>query len=287
MDSLIQRIWDNIKEGLIEGILERFGNIFDMVNREVGEAAVQIGRSPADWNPVIFNMIRNLSETVIIPIAGIILTFVLCYELITMIINSNNMPSFETVMLYKWLFKTFIAIFILTNTFDIVMAVFDIAQHVVNESAGLIGGDLDVSLDIAGLEARLQAMGVWELIGLWLEMTVISLCMGALSIAIFIVVWGRMIEIYLTVSIAPIPFSTMANQQWGQIGNNYLKALFAVGFQGFLMMVCIAIYAALVAAIPASPSIHAAVWGTVGYTTLLFFALLKTGSLSKNLFGTH
>ncbi len=287
MSSLVDFISEWICDQLVSGLLNRFANMFDMVNGKVGEASALIGKSPADWNPAIFAMIRNLSETVIIPVAGIILTFVLCYELIHLIIDSNNMHNFETVTLFKWLFKTFVATYILTHTFDIVMGVFAVAQHVINESAGVIGSSLDISVTIADLEARLEAMGVWELIGLWMETAVISLCMGALSVAIFIVVWGRLIEIYLTVSVAPIPLSTMANREWGQIGNNYLKALFAVGFQGFLMMICIAIYAALVAGISTADSMHAAIWGTAGYTALLCFALFKTGSLSKSLFGAH
>ncbi len=285
--GLIDSITAWIKEGLVAGILDSFSGMFDMVNQQVGDVAAQVGRSPADWNPGIFSMIRGISETAVIPIAGIILTFVMCYELIHMIIDTNNMHNFETVTLFKWLFKTFVATYILTHTFDIVMGVFAVAQHVINESAGVIGSSLDISVTIADLEARLEAMGVWELIGLWMETAVISLCMGALSVAIFIVVWGRLIEIYLTVSVAPIPLSTMANREWGQIGNNYLKALFAVGFQGFLMMICIAIYAALVAGISTADSMHAAIWGTAGYTALLCFALFKTGSLSKSLFGAH
>lgn len=197
------------------------------------------------------------------------------------------MHDFDTFNLFKWIFKTVVAAYLLTNCFTIVMAVFDVAQHVVDQSAGLISGDMDVTVAISDLEAQLEAMGIWELAGVWLETILINLSMWVLSIVIFVIVYGRMIEIYLTVSLAPIPFSTMANREWGQMGTGYLRSLFALGFQGFLILVCIAIYAVLVRSIPSSGDIHGAVWGTAGYTVLLAFALFKTGSLSKSIFNAR
>lgn len=284
MGSLFEQIGEWIKQGLIEAIMTQFTSLFDFVNAQVGTIATDVGQTPGDFNPGVFAMIRNLSDTAIIPIAGMILTFVLCYELIQMIIEKNNMHDFDTFNLYKWIFKTFVAVFILTNTFDIVMGVFDLAQNVINQSAGVISGSLSLDATLTDLLPRLEAMSVWELMGLWLETNIVGLCLRIMSIAIFIIVWGRMIEIYLTVSLAPIPFSTMINREWGQMGNHYLKSLFAVAFQGFLIMVCVAIYAVLAQNIAAADSIHGAIWGTAGYTTLLCFALFKTGSLSKSIF---
>jgi len=289
MDWIYDLFFGSIKEELIDAVMERFGNMFTSINDQVGDIAGQVGQTPQMWNANIFNMIRGLSETVVLPIAGIILTFVACYELIQMIIGQNNMHSFEPVSLYKWFFKTAIAVFILSNTFDIVMAVFDVAQHVVNSSSGLISGSLDVTVETAltDFRAQLEAMSFFELIGLWLESFIVSFCLQILRVVIFIIIFGRMLEIYLTVSIAPIPLATMTNRDWGQMGNNYIKALFALGFQGFFIMVCVAIYAALVQAIPAAANAHAAIWTVLGYTVLLSFCLFKTGSLSKQMFGTH
>jgi len=289
MDWLLGGLWESIRQGLIEALLIRFANIFDSINQQVGDIAVNVGQTPAGWNPGVFNMVRTLSETAVIPIAGMILTFVLCYELIQMIIEKNNLHEIDTFNLYKWMFKTFCAVYILTHTFDLVMFVFALAQTVVNTSAGVISGSLDVGggAALANLEVMLQGMGVWELIGLWLETFIVDLCMWILTIIIFVIIFGRMIEIYLTVSIAPIPFATMVNREWGQIGNNYLKSLFALAFQGFLIMVCVAIYAILVQNIPLAANVHAAIWGTVGYTVLLCFALFKTGSLAKSVFSAH
>ena len=248
---------------------------------------VQKGLDNVQDNGGVFSMIQNLSETVVIPIAGMILTFVLVYELIQMILEKNNMHEFDTFNIFKWIFKTFVATYLLTNCFTIVMAVFDVAQNVVSQSAGVINGNLDVQAALSDLKTQLEAMGMWELIGLWLETNIINLCMWVLSIVIFVIVYGRMIEIYLTVSLAPIPFSTMANREWGQMGTGYLRSLFALGFQGFLILICVAIYAVLVQSIPSSGDVHGAIWGTAGYTVLLAFALFKTGSLSKSIFNAR
>jgi hypothetical protein len=276
-----------IKEALIGGIISNFQGMFSEVNSRVGEIAAQIGQTPESFNPGVFSMIKTLSDTVIIPIAGMILTFVMCYELIQMVINSNNMHDFETFIFFKWIFKTFIAVYILTHTFDIIMGVFGLAQNVIDGSAGIITGSLDITLATDTLQTELAAMEWGELLGLYLESAVLSLCMKALSIAVFIIVYGRMLEIYLTVSVAAIPFSTMANREWGGMGTNYLKSLFAVAFQGFLIIVCVAIYAVLLNSAVFSSNIHIAVWSVVGYTILLFICMLKTSSLSKSVFSAH
>ena len=284
-------LFDSIAEwfrGLfVDGIMGNFTRMFDEVNREINNIASQVGQTPEGWNSGVFSLIRTLSETVIIPIAGMILTFVLCYELITMIIEKNNMAEFDTFNIFKWIFKTFVATYILTNTFNIVMGVFGLAQWVVNGSAGIIGSSLDMDLALADLEAQLLLMGTGELIGLYFESLILSLAMKIISLCVFIVIYGRMIEIYLTCSIAPIPFSTMVNREWGHIGNSYLKTLFALAFQGFLIMVCVAIYAILLQGITSSGNIHTAIWGCAGYTVLLCFTLFKTGSMSKQIFGSH
>lgn len=272
---------------MISGIISNFNGMFDEVNDKVGEIAAQVGQTPQGWNAGIFSMIKTLSDTVIIPIAGMILTFVLCYELIHMIIEQNNMHNLDTWFFFKWVFKTFVAVYILTHTFDIVMGVFGLAQNVVNGSAGIITGSLNINLQLTDLQSTLDTMEIGELIGLYLESAVISLAMKALSLCIFIIIYGRMIEIYLTISIAPIPFSTMVNREWGQMGNNYLKALFALAFQGFLIMVCIAIYAVLLGSITSASNIHVAVWSCAGYTTLLAMTLFRTSSLSRSIFGAH
>ncbi len=287
MGGLFDWITEWIKEGLIDAITGQYTNIFDSVNTQVADVASQVGETPQGWNSAVFTMIQTLSETVVIPIAGIILTFVLVYELIQMILEKNNMHEFDTFNIFKWIFKTFVATYLLTNCFTIVMAVFDVAQSVVADSAGVINGSLDVTAALENLETQLEAMGMWELIGLWLETNIINLCMWILSIVIFVIVYGRMIEIYLSVSLAPIPFSTMVNRELGQMGQNYLRSLLALGFQGFLILICVAIYAVLVQSIPASDDIHGAIWGTAGYTVLLAFALFKTGTLSKGIFNTH
>jgi len=289
MSWLFDGIGDWIKQLFIDAIMASFSTMFGEVNNQVQDIATQVGTTPAGWNAGVFAMIRTLSETVVLPIAGMILTFVLCYELIQLIIEKNNLQDFDTFNIFKWIFKTFVAVFILTNTFAIVMGVFDVAQHVVNQSAGLISGSLSLGdgAMMDAIRASLESMGIGELLGLFFEAQIVRLCMLIMSIVIMIIVWGRMLEIYLTVSVAPIPFSTMVNREWGQIGNNYLKSLFALAFQGFLIMVCVAIYAVLVGSIAVSDNMHATIWSIAGMTALLCFILIKTGGIAKSIFSAH
>jgi hypothetical protein len=272
---------------LTDGIMANFNGMFNEVNAKVGEIAGQVGQTPQGWNSDVFDLVRTLSETVVIPVAGMILTFILCYELIHMIMEKNNMAEFELFNIYKWIAKTFIATYILTHTFDIVMFIFGLAQNVVNNSAGVIGSSLDVDMALTNLAQQLEAMGIGELIGLYLESAILSLAMKAISLCVFIIIYGRMIEIYLTISIAPIPLSTMINREWGNVGNSYLKALFALAFQGFLIMVCVAIYAVLLQGITSASDVHGAVWGCAGYTVLLVLILFKSGSISRGVFSAH
>ncbi|MDE6455629.1 MAG: hypothetical protein K2L38_06975, partial [Dysosmobacter sp.] len=279
---------DWLKELLIGGIMGNLEGLFDTVNAQVGEIAAQVGTTPAAWNAGVFSLIRQLSETVILPIAGLVLTFVATYELIQMLLEKNNMHEVDVANLYKWMFKTACAVLILSNTFNIVMAVFDVSQTVISRSAGLIRGSTAVSPDMLNnLQTTLEGMDLGPLLGLWLQSSVIGLTMQALGIIIFVLVYGRMIEIYLLTSLAPIPVATLSNREVGGMGQNYLKSLFAVGFQGMLILVCVGIYAVLVQSIAAGGDPIGAIWGTVGYTVLLCFMLFKTGTIARSIFGAH
>lgn len=289
MQSIIDSITEWLKELLISGITSNLSGMFDTVNSKVGEIAGEVGKTPSAWNGGVFSMIQNLSDNVIIPIAGIILTFVMCYELIHMVIEKNNLHDIETFMFFKWIFKTFVAVLIITNTFNIIMGIFDMSQHVVSNAAGVIISDtnIDITTVIASMEERLKEMDLGPLLGLWLQSTLIGITMHALSICIFVIIYGRMIEIYLMTSMGAIPFATMVNREWGGMGQNYLRAMFALGFQAFLIMVCVGIYAVLVQSIAIEEDIIKAVWTCVGYTVLLCFSLFKTSSMAKSLFNAH
>lgn len=282
MESILQQIQDWLKEMLISGIMNNLSGLFDSVNDQVGDIATQVGTSPASFSPGVFSLIRNVSESVIVPIAGIILTFIVCYELIQLIIDHNNLANFETWIFFKWIFKTFVAVTLITNTFNIVMAVFDVSQHVISSSGGIIGGSTAVTDSmLTTLETNLADMDLGPLLGLFAQSMIIGLTMKVIGIIIFVIVYGRMVEIYLMTSLAPIPFATFANREQSQIGQNYLRSLFALGFQGFLIMICVAIYAVLVQSVAVADPINA-IWGLIGYTVLLCFTLFKTGSLAKS-----
>ena len=286
-------IWDKItewlKELLVSGVVGNLSGLFDSINSQVSDVAGTVGASPQAWNSSIFGMIRNLSDNVMVPIAGIILTFVMCLELIQMLIDRNNMHDFDTFLFFKWIFKTFAAVLIVTNTWNIVMGVFDVAQHVVNQAAGVIIADtaMDVSALMGDIEARLMDMEIGPLFGLWFQSSLIGIIAWALSICIFIIVYGRMIEIFMVTSVAPIPMATMVNREWGQMGQNYLRSLFALGFQAFLIMVCVGIYAVLVQDISVEDDVSTALWTCIGYTVLLCFTLFKSSSVAKSIFNAH
>ena len=289
MDFLINALTDWLKEMLVGGIMSNLSGMFDSVNQQVADISVQVGQTPQGWNGSIFNMIQNLSETIIIPIAGAILAFVMTLELIQLIVEKNNLHDVDTWMFFKWVFKSAAAILIVTNTWNIVMGVFDVAQSVVSQAAGIIGSDasIDISTVMTDMETRLMEMDLGPLFGLWVQSLFIGITMWALYICIFIVIYGRMIEIYLVTSVAPIPMATMMGKEWGGMGQNYLRSLFALGFQAFLIIVCVAIYAVLVQGIATEDDIIMAIWTCVGYTVLLCFTLFKTGSLSKAVFQAH
>ena len=289
MNFLWEKITEWLKELLVGGIISNLSGMFDSINEQVADVAAVVGATPQGWNASVFNMVKSLSENVIIPIAGLILTFVMTYELIQMIIERNNMAEFETFNFFKWIMKTFCAVMIVTNTWNIVMGIFEVAQTVVNNAAGVIIADTAIDLEsiITNIEERLMEMDVGTLFGLWFQTMLISIVSWALTICIFVVVYGRMIEIYMVTSIAPIPLATMVNREAGQMGQNYLRSLFALGFQAFLIILCFAIYAVLLQSVAVSGDIISAIWTCVGYTVLLCFTLFKTSSLSKSVFNAH
>ena len=289
MNFLWDKVTEWLKELLIGSIMGNLTGLFDNVNRQVAGIADNVGATPQAWNGGVFGMIRNLSDNVILPIAGVILALVATLELIQMIVDRNNMHDMDTFMLAKWVFKTACAVVIVTNTWNIVMAVFDVAQSVVSRASGLVIADTDIRIDsvIVGLEAKLAEMELGALFGLWVQSMFVGFTMWALAICIFIITYGRMIEIYLVTSVAPIPMATMANREWGQMGQNYLRSLFALGFQAFLIIICVAIYAILVRGIAVESDVSTAIWTCMGYTVLLCFTLFKTSSLARSIFHAH
>lgn len=288
MQSILEQITDWLKSMIISGIMGNLSGMFDSVNQQVGQIAGDVGTTPANFSPAVFSMIRNISESVILPIAGMVLTFIACYELIQMLIEHNNLANFETWTFFKWVFKTFLAVTLISNTFNITMAVFDVAQQVISRSGGLISGSTSVSdATLTAMQATLEGMDLGPLLGLYLQTFVVQVTMLALSAIIFVIVYGRMVEIYLMVSLAPIPFATFGNHEQSHTGQNYLRSLFALGFQGFLIMICVGIYAVLIQNLSFSDNIISSIWGVMGYTVLLAFTLFKTGSLAKSVFAVH
>ena len=288
-DSIFDAIEEWMRDLLTGMVTSNLTAMFTDVNEKTGEIATQVGMTPQGWNSSIYNMVQSLSNSVIVPIAGIIITMVLCYELISMLTERNNLHDVDTWMFFKYFFKMWVAVFLVSNTWTITMAVFDVGQSVVNSAAGTIIGSttIDISSFTSTINTTMESMELGELFVLMLETFILSFCMKVMSVLIMVIMFGRMIEIYLYTSVAPIPFATMSNREWGQMGTNYFRGLFALAFQAFLMMVCVGIYAALVASIELTDNVHSALFGVAAYTIILCFSLLKTGSLSKQIFNTH
>ena len=288
MDSLVQSIEDWLKEVLISGIMDNLSGAFDSVNQQVGQITANVSTSPASFLPSVYALIRNISENVILPVAGIILTFIACYELIQLVISHNNLANFETWIFWKWVFKTFVAVCLISNTFDITMAVFDVGQWVVQQSGSIIAGSTAIDdSTLLTMQSTLEAMGVAELLGIYLQSFIVQIGIHILSIAIFVIINGRMIEIYLYTSLAPIPFATFGNKDQSMMGMNYIKSLFALAFQGFLIMICVGIYAVLITGVAFTSDITGSLWSVLGFTVLLAFTLFKTGTLAKSILHAH
>lgn len=289
MEFLWSKLTEWLKEMLVGGVMSNLTGLFDSINEQVAEIAGTVGTTPQGWNSSVFNMVQSLSNNVIVPIAGIILAIVMAMELIQMVVDRNNMNDFDIGQIVKWVCKSFVAIILVTNTWNIVMGIFDLAQAVVNNAADVIISDtnLDLSTIVIDMEARLMEMDIGPLFSLWIQSALIGILSWILTICIFIIVYGRMIEIYLITSIAPLPMATMGNREWSQMGQNYLRSLFALGFQAFLMIVCVAVYAVLVQSIAVDTDVIKAIWTSIGYTVLLCFTLFKTSSLAKSIFNAH
>lgn len=288
MDRVIEELASWLKSLLVDGVMSVIQGMFQSVNDKVGEVTAQVATTPSAFQPGIFNMIKNLSDSVIMPIAGMILTFIACYELIQLVIAHNNLANFETWIFFKWLFKTYVAVMLITHCFDITMAIFDVAQHVITSSGGLISASTAIDDSaLASMRSTVEAMDIAAIFGLFFQVLFVNIATQILAVVIFVIVYGRMLEIYLSISLAPIPFATFGNREQSQIGQNYLRSLLALGFQGFLIMVCIAIYAVLVQSVSFTSDIVGSMWGVLGYTVLLGFSLLKTSSVSKSIFNAR
>ena len=288
MESLLEQLTEYLKGILVSGIMDNLTSTFNNLNSKLGEVTSNLAQSPADFQPSVFNLIKTLSENVIMPIAGIILTFIACYELIQLVIAHNNLANFETWIFFKWVFKTFVAVELITHTFDITMAIFDVAQHVISQSGGIIADSTTVDAsDLANVQTTLEGMDLGPLFAIFLQTFVVQFLFNILAMIIYVIVVGRMIEIYLYVSMAPIPFATFGNKEQSMVGQNYLRSLFALGFQGFLIMVCVGIYAVMIRDVAFSSDIMGSLWNALGFTILLGFTLFKTGSVAKSILHAH
>ena len=284
LDFILDPINEFIRDMLKGWIEDNLSALFVQLNNNVAGVSLEVSQTPSSWNGGIFNIVQTLSETVIVPIAAVIITYVLCYELISMLIDRNNMHDFDTALFLKYIFKAGIAVFLLSKTSDIVMAMFDLGSQMTMKAGVAIyheAGIPDIASDVIAIHARLDSMTTGELWSFVFETMFAKLIINIMSVLVTVIMYGRMIEIYLYVSCAPIPFATLGNKEWGSIGTNYIKSIFALALQGFFIMVCVGIYAALVSGLVVADDLSDAVWQLMAHTVVLCFSLFKTGSLAK------
>ena len=287
MYGIFDKIEEFFKELLLGGIQANLESMFLDINDKVGAVATDVGKTPMGWNGDVFAFIKSINDSVIIPIAGLIITAVLCIELINMVMQKNNMHDTDTFEFFKYIIKMWIAVWLVSHAFEFSMAVFDVAQHMVNKAAGVINISATVSGDqIVAMMDTLKEKGVGELVMILFETSLIKVAIQVISVVIMLVVYGRMFEIYVYSSVSAIPFATMGNKEWGQIGTNYIKGLFALGLQGLFLMVCLGIYAVLVKTIKIT-DIHTSTMTILGYAVLLGLMMLKSGTLAKSVLNAH
>ncbi len=284
LDFILDPINEFIRDMLKGWIEDNLSALFVQLNNNVAGVTLEVSQTPSTWNGSVFSIVQTLAETVIVPIAAVIITYVLCYELISMLIDRNNMHDFDTALFLKYIFKAGIAVFLLSKTSDIVMAMFDLGSQMTMKAGAAIYHEAsipDIASDVIAIHARLDSMTTGELWSFVFETMFAKLIINIMSILITVIMYGRMIEIYLYVSCAPIPFATLGNKEWGSIGTNYIKSIFALALQGFFIMVCVGIYAALVSGLVVAEDLSAAIWQLMAHTVVLCFSLFKTGSLAK------
>lgn len=287
MFGIFDKIEEFFKELLLGGIQANLESMFLDINDKVGAVATDVGKTPMGWNGDVFAFIKSINDSVIIPIAGLIITAVLCIELINMVMQKNNMHDTDTFEFFKYIIKMWIAVWLVSHAFEFSMAVFDVAQHMVNKAAGVINTSATVSGDqIVAMMDTLKEKGLGELVMILFETSLIKVAIQVISVVIMLVVYGRMFEIYVYSSVSAIPFATMGNKEWGQIGTNYIKGLFAFGLQGLFLMVCLGIYAVLVKTIKIT-DIHTSTMTILGYAVLLGLMMLKSGTLAKSVLNAH
>ena len=287
MFGIFDKIEEFFKELLLGGIQANLESMFLDINDKVGAVATDVGKTPMGWNGDVFAFIKSINDSVIIPIAGLIITAVLCIELINMVMQKNNMHDTDTFEFFKYIIKMWIAVWLVSHAFEFSMAVFDVAQHMVNKAAGVINTSATVAGDqIVAMMDTLKEKGLGELVMILFETSLIKVAIQVISVVIMLVVYGRMFEIYVYSSVSAIPFATMGNKEWGQIGTNYIKGLFALGLQGLFLMVCLGIYAVLVKTIKIT-DIHTSTMTILGYAVLLGLMMLKSGTLAKSVLNAH
>lgn len=287
MLDLFGKIEEFFKDIIIDVIKDNLSAMLIDINEKVGTVAGEVGKTPSSWNSEVFTFIKSINTNVVLPIAAIILTAILCMELIQVVMNKNSMHDIDTFDFFKYIIKMWIAVWLVSHAFEFSMAVFDVAQEMVGKAAGVVGNSANITS--GNFDAMVDALKTKELgtlIGIALETGLVKFSLTALSVLITVILYGRMIEIYIYCSIAAIPFSTMGNKEWGSIGTNYIKSLFALGLQGLFILIFFGIYAVLVKTVNFT-DMHTSILQVLAYGLILGIMMMKSGSIAKAILNSH
>ena len=287
MLNLFEKINEFFKDIMIDIIKDNLSAMLVDINDKVSTVAGEVGKTPSSWNSEVFTFIKSINTNVVLPIAAIILTAILCIELIQVVMRKNSMQDTDTFEFFKYIIKMWIAVWLVSHAFDFSMAVFDVAQSMIGKAAGVVGTSANITP--GNFDAMVDALKTKELgtlIGIALETGLIKFSLTILSILITVILYGRMIEIYIYCSVAAIPFSTMGNKEWGSIGTNYIKSLFALGLQGLFILIFFGIYAVLVKTVNFT-DIHTSILQVLAYGLILGVMMMKSGSIAKAILNSH
>ena len=287
MFDLFGKINEFFKDIMIDIIKDNLSAMLVDINDKVSTVAGEVGKTPSSWNSEVFTFIKSINTNVVLPIAAIILTAILCIELIQVVMRKNSMHDTDTFEFFKYIIKMWIAVWLVSHAFDFSMAVFDVAQSMIGKAAGVVGTSANITP--GNFDAMVEALKTKELgtlIGIALETGLVKLSLTILSILITVILYGRMIEIYIYCSVAAIPFSTMGNKEWSNIGTNYIKTLFALGLQGLFILIFFGIYAVLVKTVNFT-DIHTSILQVLAYGLILGVMMMKSGSIAKAILNSH
>lgn len=311
----------DIFDSFIEAIEEFFTNVLAGASSSAIDSALNLFKNGLNSDSIvgdaltttpnayeggdIFLIIDNICDNIVAPIGGMILVIILLYELISVVIGGNNFREFDTSIFFKWIFKCLCGVILISHTSDIIIGVFSMGSGITKDALELaVTGDV-ITEEIATIAGDIQTMlttqceGEWGILVTFLLFSLIMwIAVVASLVIVMLVIISRMIEAFMYISIAPIPMSTFMNKEWGTIGNNWLRNLLAIAFQGVFIVVAIALFQTMFTVTlqgmlevdltdGASIDLYFNMILCIVWAIALCFTVFRSSSVSKSVFNAH